>query len=199
VKLSALSGSFVVLLASACAKLPPTHYYLLEVPPSRAAETGSAELLIGVELFEVAAPYDQRAIAYRPAENTPEIGFYSYHQWAAPLQVMLQRAAVETLSGAASGVQVERAAPGEDYEARLAGHLLVLEEVGIAPELQRVDLALELELTDAGGRELWSGRRVRSGEVSAENVVEIVGAMNDLLASTLAELRDELVASTALP
>ncbi len=92
-------------------QLPPTHYYVLELDPGAAdgaagaADGGGApptprRRTIGVRPFAVDAPYDQDRIVYRVGEGSAEVGFYSYHLWAAPLPSMLPAAVATGLEGA---------------------------------------------------------------------------------------------------
>ena len=58
-----------------------------------------------VEAFLVDPPYDQDRLVYRVGRNTPEVGFYDYHRWAAPLSRMLPKVVADsfgTVRGVAS-------------------------------------------------------------------------------------------------
>ena len=88
----ALATTLAVAL-SGCGGPPATHYYLLEVTPKVEARSTAAErgVTVGVRSFQVDPPYDQDRIVYRVGADSPEVGFYEYHRWAAPLSHMLPR------------------------------------------------------------------------------------------------------------
>ena len=83
------------LLFAACGgKRPPNHYYLLGAPAAgdetvRRPATDPEGLRVGVRSLHVDPPYDRDSIVYRVGADSPEVGFYAYHLWAAPLARML--------------------------------------------------------------------------------------------------------------
>jgi uncharacterized lipoprotein YmbA len=190
-----------LLLAAGCSQLPPTHYYVLELAPAavpsaapgsgNAGDAGSSGLTIGVRPFAVDAPYDQDRIVYRVGERSPEVGFYAYHLWAAPLSSMLP-AAVATGLGGADGVgTLEAMVAGHRYDAILHGRVLAVEEIDLS-DRQVVRAAIELRLRDAGGAELWTRSIDARGETRTEEVADIVEAIAAALAEALVEARAEL-------
>lgn len=190
----------LALTVASCAKLPPTYYYLLEPPPRAAAgapATAPTGLRLGVDAFAVDAPYDQSSIAYRIGSDSPRIAFYDYHQWAAPVPVMLQRAAVAALQGTRGTASVAAAAPGESYDARLSGRLLALEEIDLSEEHQQVRLRMSLQLDDAEGGEIWSDVIAAERDLQADDVTDVVREMRLLLAESLAGARSDIEARLA--
>ena len=97
-------GLSVCLLVSAvgiaaCARMPPTHYYVLLDPSPPTPAPAHAGPSLGVPPFHVDAPYDQDRLVYRIGADSPEVRFYAYHRWAVPLSRMLAQVASETLAG----------------------------------------------------------------------------------------------------
>ena len=91
----------LLLWVTACRSAPTTRYYVLA--PSRTAPeavTTVAEtsgLRVGVEPFTVDPPYDRDQLVYRLGVDSVEVGFYSYHRWAAPLSDLVAVAMAEGL------------------------------------------------------------------------------------------------------
>ena len=54
---------------------------------------------VGVKAIHVDPPYNRDSIVYRIGSDSPEVGFYAYHQWAAPLTRMLPGVVADALSG----------------------------------------------------------------------------------------------------
>jgi uncharacterized lipoprotein YmbA len=192
-----------VLLVTGCSQLPPTHYYLLELTPPPAASPSAAAgasgadgaepqaLTIGVRPFAVDAPYDQDRIVYRVGERSPEVGFYAYHLWAAPLSSMLPAGVASGLGGADGVALLESAVAGHRYDAFLHGRVLAVEEIDLS-DRQLVRASIELRLRAPDGAELWSHVVEARGETRTEEVADIVEAIAAALAEALVETRAEL-------
>ena len=92
-----------VALLGACSSAPTTHYYLL-APKGASLSAGapasdSAGLTVGVEPFTVDPPYDRDQLVYRLGLDSVEVGFYTYHRWAAPLGDLVALSLAEGLQG----------------------------------------------------------------------------------------------------
>jgi uncharacterized lipoprotein YmbA len=188
------------ILLAACSSLPPTHYYVLELEPEAApaAAAGSAAAgavpaawTIGVRPFAVDAPYDQDRIVYRHGERSPEIGFYAYHVWAAPLSEMIPGAVSTGLRGAAGVAALEPVVTGRRYDAFLHGRVLAVEEIDL-PDSQSVRASIELRLHAHDGGELWSELVEARADTHSSDVAEIVKALGSALGEALGETRAEL-------
>ena len=182
---AALAGLIV-----GCASLPTTRYYRLEGPPAiAAAEAATARL--GVRPFRVAAPFDQDRLVYRDA-GSPEVGFYAYHRWAAPLSRMLQQVAVDVLNQqSALRGRVDLAGSASDYAAWLEARVL---EFG---EVDRVDghgvaFRIELRLTDQQGAPSWSTVLAGERATASTEVADLVQALNDIWVEALAQMAPTL-------
>jgi uncharacterized lipoprotein YmbA len=190
----------ILTLLGGCSQLPATHSYVIELDPVGAAMAagasgaGAAEnggWTIGVRPFAVDAPYDQERIVYRHGESSPEVGFYAYHLWAAPLQSMLPAAVASGLSGASGVAGLEPLVAGRRYDAFLHGRVLAVEEIDLA-DRQVVRAAVELRLHAPDGAELWSRRVEGRGETRTEEVADIVEALAAALGDALDPVRGEL-------
>lgn len=160
-------------------EVPATRYYTLGPPIDTDAsgiettDRESAELVVGVDAIVVDPPYDQDRLVFRIGAESPEVGFYHYHRWAAPLGRLVEAALAEGLRGTPGISAIEPSSSNANYSARLTGRLVYLEEVD-RPEGQEVRLALELELRDRAGAILWAERLIETAEVDVETVPDIV-------------------------
>ena len=187
--------SLAVSLFGACSSAPTTHYYVLAptrpAPEAAAPTNGSAGLTIGVEPFTVDPPYDRDQLVYRLGVDSVEVGFYSYHRWAAPLGDLVAVSMAEGLRGTPGIYRVEPVTSGGDYSARLRGRVVYLEEIDIPGE-QRARIGLELRLLDREGQVLWSGEVEGSATGSNETVAGIVEQLYQAFDQALAQARVEL-------
>ncbi|HVR30213.1 MAG TPA: ABC-type transport auxiliary lipoprotein family protein [Thermoanaerobaculia bacterium] len=207
-RIRALASWVVTVLLSGCSQLPQTHYYVLEIDRADSAAGAGATagdgvtsdadrsgaLTIGVRPFVVDPPYDQERIVYRVGDRSPEVGFYSYHLWAAPLSSMLPTAVAAGLAGAAGVEEIEPVASGRSYGAFLLGRVLAVEEVDV-DHRQLVRAAIELRLMGSDGEELWRDRVDARGETTTGEVPAIVEALGQALARALAETRGRLASA----
>jgi len=189
--------AFLCAALSGCGGRPPvTHYYVLEVADLAATRPNASGLEIGVRAFRVAAPYDQDRIVYRVGEGSPEVGFYAYHRWAAPLSRMLPGVVADGLRGAAGVGSIEPAMPGRRYGAWLEGRVVAVEEVDLA-DAQRVRVQIVLRLTSAEDEELWSGTLDAAGSARTDQVRVLVETMSERLGEALVEARGDLAGALA--
>jgi uncharacterized lipoprotein YmbA len=195
---AAVAAAAVVLsmvFALGCgSSLPPTHYYVIELDPS--AATNSSGLDIGVRPFAVDSPYNQDRIVYRVGEGSAEVGFYSYHLWAAPLQSMLPAAIATGLEGVSGAGVIEPVATGRSYDAFLHGRVIAVEEVDLT-DRQVVRAVIELRLMTRDGKELWAEVVSARGETRTEEVGVVVEALATALAEALAGTRESLARTLA--
>jgi uncharacterized lipoprotein YmbA len=191
--------SCIALLAACGGKRPPNHYYLLGAPASQeeaepSPSAGSEGLHIGVKALHVDPPYDRDSIVYRVGVDSPEVGFYAYHLWAAPLSRMLPGVVASAFEGAEGIGTIEPVVPGRSYAAYVTGRVLAFEEVDL-PEGQRVRISLSLRLRLADGDELWTGRLSGESGLQTDSVADIVDAMRSLVSELLREARTDLASA----
>jgi ABC-type uncharacterized transport system auxiliary subunit len=195
-----LTLPFVLVLAlGGCGgRLPQTHYYVLEpqdVPRHDPATAVLGGWAIGVETFRVDPPYDQDRIVYRVGKNSPEVGFYAYHRWAAPLARMLPRVVAAAFGGISGMKSIEPIAPGRRYDAYIGGRVLAFEEID-TPEGHRVRVRLALHLS-TDDEEMWSSTVTGQVALSSDDVGDVVIEMRSALADALRSARPGI--QVALP
>jgi uncharacterized lipoprotein YmbA len=186
-----------LLLAACGGKRPPSHYYLLGAPAQEepSPSTHPAGLDIGVKAVHVDPPYDRDSIVYRVGADSPEVGFYAYHLWAAPLSRMLPGVVAAALEGTEGIGTIEPVVPGRSYSAYVTGRVLTFEEVDL-PEGQRVRISLSLSLRLADATEVWTDQLSGESGLQTDRVSDIIDAMRSLLNELLREARTDL--ATAL-
>jgi uncharacterized lipoprotein YmbA len=146
----------IALLSASCSgHLPTTHYYTLADPAALPEAGGDGPFAIGVLPFAVDPPFDQDRIVYRPSAGSPEIGFYEYHRWAAPLSRTLPLVVADALQEMGIPAPIEPAGRGAGHDFLLHGRLRTLIEIDLV-DGQRVVAGLDLSLRDAAGEEIWS-------------------------------------------
>lgn len=193
-----LGWTLVAALASSgClggAPSPPTHRYLLQVPPVPSPDSQGG-LHIGVERLAVDPPYDDERLVYRASPDTTEVGFYNYHRWASPLDRLLASALAAGLAGT-PGVASAEPVAGGDYQARLAGRLIYLEEVDHHDRIE-ARIALALALRSAHGELLWKGTALGSAVGPASDGGDVMGLVEMAFGQVVAAVRKELAAALA--
>lgn len=179
-----------LLLVMGCSQLPETHYYVLQITTERpaAGPVKGDGWTVGVEPFRVDPPYDGDSIVYRIFEDSPELHFYAFHRWAAPLSRMLPDVVADGLSSAPGVKWVEPTNPRRSYDAHLYGRLLEIEEIDRKDD-QIVRIRLELQLTSADGVEIWSQRLEAENTTRTDDVAVIVEQFNRTLSDLLARAR----------
>jgi uncharacterized lipoprotein YmbA len=162
-----------------------------------ATATGDATgLRIGVDPFTVDPPYDRDQLVYRVGADSVEVGFYSYHRWAAPLGELVAVAMADGLRGTAGVDLIEPVTSGGDYSAFLRGRVVYLEEIDL-PERQQARLQLELRLVDQAGATLWSQEVEGSAEGRNGTVADVVRSLYQAFDQALTEARSGLAATAA--
>lgn len=190
-----------VSMLGACSSAPPTHYYVLaptQPAQEAVASAGDSEgLRIGVEPLTVDPPYDRNQLVYRLGTDSVEVGFYTYHRWAAPLGNLVAVALAEGLRGTPGVEHIEPVSSGGDYTALLRGRVVYLEEIDV-PGQQLARLALELRLVDRSGETLWADQVTGSAAGSSETVAGIVEQLYQAFDQALEQARAGLTTAAAM-
>jgi ABC-type uncharacterized transport system auxiliary subunit len=175
-----------------CGKIPTIHYYILEPQElDQPRAHGTSGLDIGVEAFLVDPPYDQDRLVYRVGRNTPEVGFYDYHRWAAPLSRMLPKVVADSFGTVRGVASIEPTDIGRDYGAFLTGRVRAFEEIDL-PDGQQVRVRLDLTLTTADGDALWVGTAEGETVARSDSVGQIVERLQAVLGEGLVRARTSL-------
>ncbi len=189
-------GIAVVVAVTGCGgSVPQVHHYVLEPSAVAANPTPHGDgLRVGVRPFNVDPPYDQDRIVYRVDENGPEVGFYAYHRWAAPISRMLPVLVADELRGTPGISTIEPWSVDGVYTSFLEGRVLTIEEVD-GPDGFAARVRLDLTLREPTGDVVWSGRLEGRSVTTTEDVAAVVEQMRVALAEAVASGRDDLVAA----
>lgn len=188
----------LLLLITACRSAPTTRYYVLA--PSQAepatvpTSSESQGLRIGVEPFTVDPPYDRDQLVYRLGVDSVEVGFYSYHRWAAPLSELVAVAMADGLRGTTGIRSIEPWTSAGEYDALLHGRVVYLEEIDV-PDRQEARMRLELRLVGDEGSILWSQEVSGSASGHSATVAEIVEQLYSAFDQVLQQTRSSLAAA----
>ncbi|MGB7490971.1 MAG: ABC-type transport auxiliary lipoprotein family protein, partial [Thermoanaerobaculia bacterium] len=170
-------------------------YYILAptrpAPDVAAPASDPAGLTIGVEPFTVDPPYDRDQLVYRLGTDSVEVGFYTYHRWAAPLGDLVAVSMAEGLRGTPGIDRIEPVTAGGDYSAFLRGRVVYLEEIDV-PDQQLARLGLELRLVGKDDQMIWSGEVEGSAAGSNETVAGIVEQLYEAFDQALEQARAAL-------
>lgn len=184
---------FLSALACGGGKIPPTHYYALDLPAAPSPKPSTAQESLAVRPVTAADPFTQDRIVYRPSRQ--EVGFYEYHRWAADPRESVQSALLAKLK--ASGLFKNVAG----YDGRLKADYILqtrierLEEVDFESGV-KVYVELAAELVDADtGRVAWTGGGQGSGSVTSPEVKEVVAEMSKATAASLDQIVEGLAQS----
>jgi uncharacterized lipoprotein YmbA len=174
---------FVLAAVVGCSAGPQVRYYTLAPQPSPLDATTGPRL--GVLPFAVEAPYNGTRLVYRATPDTPRVGFYAFHQWAAPVGHQVAAVVAEELGGRVPGHVVEVASSGREYAGLVHGRVLQLEEVDTEQAVES-RVTLEIELRSPGG-EVWRVERVESRQQqgATASVDDVVRLMQQSLAEAV--------------
>jgi ABC-type uncharacterized transport system auxiliary subunit len=175
--------------------VPPTHFYVLgpqDVSRVETLDTATTRgMTIGVETFRVDPPYDQDRIVYRINAGSPEVGFYAYHRWAAPLERMLPGVVASAYRGVPGTRSIEPVVSGRSYDALLRGRVLAFEEID-TPEGPQIRVRVTLRLDASDGTQLWTATLSRDTHVSSNDVGSVVEELRSALLAAIHESRPNL-------
>ncbi|MFQ5525832.1 MAG: ABC-type transport auxiliary lipoprotein family protein [Thermoanaerobaculia bacterium] len=193
-------------VAAGCSSggLPVTRYYTLDVPgevQSPARPGSPADLpALAVEALRVSPPYDQDRLVYRASPSATEVGFYSYHRWAAPLGRLAQVALVDALQGI-DGVASVREIGSREFDLVLGGRIVHVEEIASALASE-ARIAIELSLRTDGGDQVWAGSFNASEPGRFANGGEVGRALHRVFQGLVAEAKsglEQVLAASASP
>lgn len=187
-----------LLLLSACASRPATHYYTLAVPLTTNGQTIQLpDLSLGIGPVSLPPMLDQQGIVTQP--DTTAVTVSSYHLWAAELPDLISHLVADQLTDSSKQTAIQpfpwstRTRP--DYTLRLD-----IERFS-GPLNGVVQLNLKWTLYADQGQRQIAQKRYQAERQSPGGYPGYVNTLNDLLlqfADALAlELKTQLAASTS--
>jgi ABC-type uncharacterized transport system auxiliary subunit len=182
-----LSAAAALAVLAACGgKIPPTNYYVLDLPAPEAKPANALPYTAVVMPFRNSEMLVQDRIVYR--ESPSKVGFYEYHRWAEDPSTTLLRSMLAQLRAAGA---FDRVVPFEgrtnvDYIVR--GRLDQLEEVDYGGGVSvRVKISAQLIETSTN-RPVWTDTSEATGSVSTADVSAVVEQMSSAMRTAVSRL-----------
>jgi len=181
----------VALGASACGgKIPPTHYYKLNIPPAPVAEQAGGNSTAILMPFRGSKLLTQDKIVYRP--NPEEVGFYEYHRWAEDPRTTVAQSLLDHLRGNKTFDRIVMFDGRTTADYIVRGRIDRLEEVD-GPGDVKVALRMSAEVLSVVEREpLWVGSHEETLQVTTRDVRTVVSTMSDAATKSVAKLAADI-------
>jgi ABC-type uncharacterized transport system auxiliary subunit len=174
------------LLAACGGKIPPTNYYVLDLPAPEAKPADALPYTAVVMPFRNSEMLVQDRIVYR--ESPSKVGFYEYHRWAEDPSTTLLRSLLGQLraAGAFNRVVPFEGRTNADYVIR--GRLDQLEEVDYGGGVSvRVKISAQL-IETATNRPVWTDTSEATGTVATAEVSAVVEQMSSAVRTAVSRL-----------
>jgi len=184
-----LAVTLVLAALAACGgKIPPTSYYVLDLPAPEAKPPDALPYTAVVMPFRGSEMLLQDRIVYR--ESPSQVGFYEYHRWAEDPRTTILRSLLNQLraNGAFDRVVPFEGRTNVDYVIR--GRLEQLEEIDYGGSVT-VQVKVSAQLIDAGtNRPVWSDTAEATGPVSNAEVRAVVEQMSSAVRTAVSRLAE---------
>ena len=170
-------------------KVPPTFYYVLNLPsPTTAAEVlDHTAVLMPIRAGRVVS---QGRIVYR--ESPEQVGFYEYHRWAEDPPQSVGRSLLRHVRARGTFASVVPFDGRTRADFILRGELSRLEEVDHGGSV-RAEVELYLELVDSDtARVVWSSSATERGAVTESAVRSVVAGMSAAANKAISRLAGQL-------
>ena len=177
-------------LSSCGGKIPPTNYYVLELPAIPRAQAEVVPATVVVAPFRASQMLTQDRIVYRPAAG--EVGFYEYHRWAEDPRETITSTFISRLQALGTFATVVALDGRTKADYILRGRIEKLEEVDFGGGVS-VHVRLSAELVTFDGRKpVWQGVSEQKGQVGVGEVSAVVAEMSRAVRAGLDKLSAEL-------
>jgi ABC-type uncharacterized transport system auxiliary subunit len=176
----------VAVLAACGGKIPPTNYYILDLPAPEAKPADALPYTAVVMPFRGSEMLMQDHIVYRESPN--QVGFYEYHRWAEDPRTTILRSLINQLraKGTFNRVVPFEGRTNVDYVIR--GQLEQLEEIDYGNGVS-VEVKISAQLIDAStNRPVWSDTAEATSPVSTPEVRTVVEQMSSAMRTAVGRL-----------
>jgi ABC-type uncharacterized transport system auxiliary subunit len=178
----------LALLGGCGGKIPPTNYYVLDLPAPEAKPPDTLPYTAVVMPFRASEMLLQDRIIFR--EGPSQVGFYEYHRWAEDPRTTILRSLLNQLTtkGTFQRVVAFEGRTNVDYVIR--GRLEQLEEIDYGGSVS-VRAKISAQLLDANSnRPVWSDTAEATGSVETAEVRAVVQQMSTAVRSAVGELAE---------
>lgn len=188
-----LAAVMVLLSAFSCGgKIPPTHYYKLNIPPAPLTAQGEGSKTAILMPFRGSKLLTQDKIVYRP--NREEVGFYEYHRWAEDPRTTIAQSLLDHLRSKNTFHRIVMFDGRTTADYLIRGRIERLEEVD-SPDGSTVSVALRVSadlLSVANRAPLWSGVHEETAGGQIRDVRTVVSKMSAAAAASVAKLATDI-------
>jgi ABC-type uncharacterized transport system auxiliary subunit len=175
-------------LTSCGGKVPPTNYYILDLPAPMAKPADALPYTAVIMPFRGSEMMMQDRIVYR--ESPSQVGFYEYHRWAEDPRSTILRSLLDQLraKGTFDRVVAFEGRTNVDYVIR--GQLEQLEEIDYGSGVS-VQVKISAQLIDAStNRPVWSDTAEATEPVSSPQVRAVVEQMSSAMRTAVGRLAE---------
>lgn len=182
-------ATLIAMLGCGGGKIPPTHYYTLNLSapapaPTRLKYSGVVMPLQATQIIE------RDHIVYR--ESREEVGFYEYHRWAEDPREEVADALRKQLLARGSFASLTSFDGRTKSDYILRGSISRLEEVDYdSPVSVAVEISLELVDTESA-KVVWSDVSTKTGPVASGDVRSVVSGLSQAADQSISELVGKL-------
>ena len=181
---------FFAMLAACGGKIPPTNYYVLDLPAPEAKPPDALPYTAVVMPFRGSEMLLQDRIVYRESPN--QVGFYEYHRWAEDPRTTILKSLLNQLraKGAFDRVVPFEGRTNADYIIR--GRLEQLEEIDYGGSVS-VQVEISAQLIEAStNRPVWTDTTEATGPVASADVRAVVEQMSSALRTAVGRLVESI-------
>jgi ABC-type uncharacterized transport system auxiliary subunit len=182
-----VAAALVLAFLAACGgKIPPTHYYVLDLPAPEAKPPDALPYTAVVMPFRSSEMLLQDRIVYR--EGPSQVGFYEYHRWAEDPRTTILRAFLNQLTAKGTFGRVVSFEGRTNVDYVIRGRLEQLEEIDYGGGVS-VQAKISAQLLDAAtNRPIWSDTAEATNPVSTAEVRAVVEQMSAAVRSAVGKL-----------
>lgn len=183
----------MAMLSCGGGKIPPTHYYALDLPPAPAPAAPALPHTVVIMPLKTSSMLTQDRIVYRPSRE--EVGYYEYHRWAEDPRESVMDALIQKVRASGAFRSVARFDGRTQSDYVLRARIERLEEVDFEGGV-KVYSAVSAELLEASTmRVVWEDSATSDATVAVSNVSEVVRQLSSATNRSLNDLTDSLAAS----
>ena len=171
-------------------KIPPTNYYVLELPPAPLIQAEPFPASAVVRPFRASRMLTQDRIVYRPASG--QVGFYEYHRWAEDPRQTITSTFINRLQARRTFETIVPFDGRTKADYILRGRIEKLEEVDFGGGVS-VHVRLSAELVSFDERKpIWQGVTEEKRQVAVAEVSAVVTEMSRAARAGLDKLAADL-------
>lgn len=181
---------FLAMLGCGGGKIPPTHYYALDLPAPPAPARNPLPHTLVVMPVRTSSMLTQDRIVYRPTPE--EVGYYEYHRWAQDPRESVTTALIDKIRGSGAFSSVARFDGRTRSDYVLRARIDRLEEVDFESGV-KVYSGLSAELLEGSTmRVVWEDSATADAQVPTSEMNAVVRQLSEATNRSLDQLTSSL-------